>query len=76
MKNGITIRIWTNSIQMVDDKRFRILQNLPFLQQNHQKITACDSIISMTANAMKTRDIIFFCDFAVKNGKFFKRPNF
>ncbi len=56
MKNGITMRIWTNSIQMVDDKRFCILQNLSVLRQNQQKITACDSIISMTTNTIKTRD--------------------
>ncbi len=60
MKNYITIRIWTNSIQMVDDKRFRILYNLPFLRQNHQKMTACDLNISTTTKAIKARDISIF----------------
>ena len=32
---------------------------MPFLRPNHQKIAACDSIISMTINAIETREIPF-----------------
>ena len=44
MKNGITIRIWTNNIRMIDDKR---------------QMTDCDSIILLTTNAIKASDISF-----------------
>ncbi len=60
MKNGIIIRIWTKSIQMLASLRFRILYNLPFLRQNHQKITACDLNISTTTNTIEARDISIF----------------
>ena len=55
-KNGITLRNWSNSIQVINKYIPSILQNLPFSHQIGPRKTASDPFISFANNAIKSRN--------------------